>query len=175
MTRFLTTFRWFLLTATLLLTIAVVWSASSAPTRRKAPSTVTTSALVSRPAAKQVATKPATHAIAAKRAAPKATASSVAPVAAGTAGLKIYLDPETGQLGGPGNGAALANDIDPLNDSVDGLVEVRMPDGSYMLDMKGRFAEYAVIQTDASGKRVFRCVRSRAELMKPVPATTEDR
>ncbi len=100
-------------------------------------------------------------------------AAAVAKTAPGTAGLKIYLDPETGRLGAPPAGAqALAQDIDPLNESDAGLVQVRMPDGHYMMDLKGRFAENVVVQIDPSGRRVMRCVRSRAELLQSPVAPT---
>jgi hypothetical protein len=192
MNRFQTTFRLLLLTAVLLLATAVTLSATSATAKHRTSAAAAKHATAKAldvnggetkcadpacPAMTRVAAKPASVKSKPAAVTSKAATPASAPVAAGTAGLRIYLDPETGVLGGPANGAALANDIDPLNDSVEGLTEVRMPDGSYMLDMKGRFAEYAMIQTDANGKRVFRCVGSRKELLQPAPAPAprEDR
>jgi len=190
MNRFQTTFRLLLLAAALLLATAVALSATHAPAKRSTAAVAAKGApaMCADPrcpetkcvdaksvAVKQVAAKPKAAAVATQDAAPAAAAPAPAPIATGTAGLRIFLDPETGVLGGPGNSAALANDIDPLNDSVEGLTEVRMPDGSWMLDMKGRFAEYAVVQKDANGTLVFRCVGSRKELLQPLPAPREDR
>jgi hypothetical protein len=98
----------------------------------------------------------------------KSTATSEVASAPGEAGMRIYLDPETGTFGPPPAGAEPVGGINPLNDSDAGLVQVRLPDGSYMVDLEGRFQEYYVVQMTPSGKRVVKCVQDP----KQVPATS---
>jgi hypothetical protein len=88
------------------------------------------------------------------------TSPAATPVLApAEAGMRIYLDPETGTVGPPPAGAAVPDGINPLNDTDAGLVQVRLPDGSYMVDLEGRFEEYYVVQTTPTGKRLVKCVQ----------------
>jgi hypothetical protein len=87
---------------------------------------------------------------AAKRTATAARAAATTPgIVPGSAGLKAY--------------------IDPMNESDQGLVQQRLFDGSYMVDLQGRFKDYVILQLDPSGKRVFRCVRNARALQSAVP------
>ena len=79
--------------------------------------------------------------------------------------MAIERDPETGgwkpatrvdfQPTGPGG-------ID-LNQSIEDLPIVVMPDGSLMVDLQGRFASFSVVRRDASGRLVFGCIHDRKE------------
>jgi hypothetical protein len=79
------------------------------------------------------------------------------------AGMRIFRDPETGELGPPS--AAQAAELsakragtEDLEFSGAGLQEVHHPDGSVSMDLQGRFQEYAVIRRDANGHLVQGCV-----------------
>jgi len=122
------------------------------PTRAIAATPAPTSAQL---VAKAVAT-PAP----AKRAAHTARTTAATPVLApAEAGMRIYMDPETGTIGPRPAGMAVADGINPLNDTDAGLVQVRLPDGSYMIDLQGRFEEYYVVQMTPEGKRLVKCVQ----------------
>lgn len=98
----------------------------------------------------------------------KPTATPEVASAPGEAGMRIYMDPETGTYGPLPAGAEPVVSINPLNDSDEGLVRVQLPDGSLMVDLQGRFQEYFVVQMTPSGKRVVKCVQDP----KQVPATS---
>lgn len=154
-----TRFRFLLLAALSVLLAGLAWGAAGTPaTASKTPT---------------VARKARSHRSHAHKAAmPKAKSETK------SAGMRIYLDPESGQFtSAPVNDeTALMKDLDPLNDSDVGLQQVQLPDGSWMLDHKGRFAENAVIFVDPAGNKSFRCVKSRTELLEPIPnALREDR
>jgi hypothetical protein len=59
-----------------------------------------------------------------------------------------------------------------------GLVERRLADGTVMVDLQGRFREFAVAGADPSGHPRFRCVHDETALRRllgpwaPVPAQT---
>jgi hypothetical protein len=94
--------------------------------------------------------------------------ASIAPPA--TAGMRAYIDPETGRLGprpqGFEDGAALPD----LNDSGEGFVEVPGPNGSWMIDLQGRFQDYAVMTIGPDGRLVMSCVRNPKLLLQNGPA-----
>ena len=99
----------------------------------------------------------------------------VAPVA-GTAGMVIAIDPETGQLGAPN--AEQARQLQSLNLPVEGQATVTtMPDGSLRLNLNGTSVEYATIHVDANGKKVFGCTSNpnAAEMPAPTPAQLEEK
>ena len=102
-----------------------------------------------------------------RTAATKPTATPEVASAPADAGMRIYQDPETGTIGPPPAGAEPVGGINLLNDSDEGLVQVRLADGSYMVDLQGRFQEYYVVQMTPSGKRVVKCVQNPTQ----VPAT----
>jgi hypothetical protein len=97
------------------------------------------------------AAKPATH-----KAAKSATVAR--PATAGQAGMRIYKDPETGQISGHASLPAIGTDGLPVvDDNPTDLPQVRLADGSYMIDLQGYFQDYAIIRLDAQGHRVMSC------------------
>jgi hypothetical protein len=110
------------------------------------------------PAAQQVATVAPSKAHASRTT--QAAARTAAPA---EAGMWIYKDPETGTIGPRPAGAEPASSINPLNDSDAGLVQVQLPDGSYMVDLQGRFQDYYVLEMTPSGQRVVKCVQNPKE------------
>jgi hypothetical protein len=82
---------------------------------------------------------------------------SLANPAPGEAGMRAFLDPETGTIGGPVQ----------LNDGFDAqaseswrdeLVETRAADGSPMIDLKGHGQEYMMLHISLDGRRSVKCV-----------------
>jgi hypothetical protein len=57
-----------------------------------------------------------------------------------------------------------------------GLFEVRLPDGTVMVDLQGRFLEYSVARLDPAGLPRLACVNDRLALLlwlargEPAPA-----
>jgi hypothetical protein len=111
-----------------------------------------------------------------------AAATQPLPFAPGSAGMIVTIDPETGRLAAP-TPAVLAQLLGTrdltLNHSTEGLVERRMPDGSYMLDLQGRFREYYLVRIDADGGLHPSCLNESDAILKtlltpPAPAA-EDR
>jgi hypothetical protein len=76
-------------------------------------------------------------------------------MAPGEAGLRAFINPETGKVE-VGTGAAFEFDADTENalrrDS-EGLVEVRHADGSVSVDLQGRFQSVSMIHVDENGKK----------------------
>ena len=118
--------------------------------------------------------------------APRPAATSMTarplPLAPGSAGMIVTIDPETGRLAAP-TPAVLAQlfgtrDL-TLNHSTEGLVERRMPDGSYMLDLQGRFREYYLVRIDADGGLHPSCLNESDAILKtlltPPAPVAEDR
>ncbi len=99
---------------------------------------------------------------------------AVAP--AGAAGIRAFLDLETGRLlarppggdaGAPGDGRLGAHH--PLNTYAGDLLEEPLPDGGYMVDLQGRFQSAVVATIDpVSGESAIDCVVATA------PAEAED-
>jgi hypothetical protein len=92
---------------------------------------------------------PATHARANHRAAPKTNAPA-------QAGLRAYLDPETGTIGSPPNAAIHPGPAETV--IVPAPVEGHATDGSPMLELRGALQEYAVLRIGPDGRRTMRCV-----------------
>jgi len=90
------------------------------------------------------------------------TPAEAAPVAA--AGLVAFIDPATGGLTTnptEEQRAAMRTALAALvNDSGEGLVEVRLPDGSVVMDLQGRFQEAVVVQVTPDGTRHMQCIGS---------------
>jgi len=66
--------------------------------------------------------------------------------------------------------------------STAGLVAVRLPDGTMMLDLQGRFREFSVARIDSCGRVRFGCVHGADTLRqalesrtRPAPAAFEER
>jgi hypothetical protein len=105
---------------------------------------------------------------------PTATTAVAATPSAAPAepGMRAYLDPETGLIGGPG---ALPP---PSPEEAQALVpelqaepvETVLPDGSVMLELNGRGLEYFVLQLDADGNPVVRCVQDPKTALRTAPS-----
>ena len=107
----------------------------------------------------------------------QAPAESAPPVAA--AGLVAFIDPATGGLTATPTEeqrAAMRTALAALvYDSGEGLVEVRLPDGSVVMDLQGRFQEAVVIQVKPDGTQHRQCLGSVPDaaatpLSAPAPA-----
>jgi hypothetical protein len=94
------------------------------------------------------------------QAAAQTPAEAAPPVAA--AGLVAYIDPATGGLTAAPTEeqrAAMRTALAALvNDSGEGLVEVRLPDGSVVMDLQGRFQEAVVVQVAPDATRHMQCI-----------------
>ena len=95
--------------------------------------------------------------------------TGAAPVVA-EAGMRIYRDPETGDIGMPGP-EHMVTDAN-ANQDVSDLKQVRLPDGSVMIDLQGRFQETMIMTIDAKGQRAVRCATDpkAADLKAPAAA-----
>ena len=95
------------------------------------------------------------------------------PMPVGSAGLRAYMDPETGSMTTVQPVGMEPVEIDPNNDSDVGLQQVQLPAGrGVMIDLQGRYQEYMVVRLDACGHRVFNCEKNPAILkaMMSTPA-----
>ncbi len=96
-------------------------------------------------------------------------------------GMVVAVDPETGALVLPTPEQRLrltpAERTGLLRTS-SGLAEQRLPDGSVMVDLQGRFREFTVVQAGPSGVLRLGCVHDQAALRRllqpaaPVPTPT---
>lgn len=94
-------------------------------------------------------------------------------------GLLAFIDPETGLIGGPISSLLAPMDLGQTAAAGE-PVEVRLPDGSYMLDLQGTGMEYLTLHVDALGKRTLRCVHGAAHAhaslsVVPVPPAPVER
>ena len=102
--------------------------------------------------------------------------------APGTAGLRAYLDPETGELtAGLAPQSEMEFDADlqnALRRDDEGLEVRHHANGMVSMDLQGRYQSVSVVHVDENGKR-FVCTHDAAEveraLTEPIsqPATTE--
>ncbi len=77
-------------------------------------------------------------------------------------GFKVYLDPKTGALSDQPVGEPTNMTLDhlravALNQSTEGLEIVRMPDGSEIVNLEGRFQHALEIHIADGGALVVRC------------------
>ena len=71
-----------------------------------------------------------------------------------SAGMRVYLDPETGLIGSmPADAAAEPE----LNTEGAGLTPVVQADGSLMVDLEGRFEMYSTVTLGSDKRPVFQC------------------
>ena len=78
---------------------------------------------------------------------------------AGAAGMKVYLDPETGELQA-GSVAAAQNELDidtqnAVRRDTEGLALVRHANGAVSMDLQGRYQSVATIRIDENGAATF--------------------
>jgi len=85
------------------------------------------------------------------------------PEPVGSAGMVVGIDPETGKLGMPSrefrDALAASRENPALSRSMEGLQVIHRPDGSRMVDLRGRFQEYAVIRITPDGRKEQTCVQ----------------
>jgi hypothetical protein len=163
--------RVFLLAGTLLVLAGIAWGAAARP-HSSAPSTI---AVVSPAPAQTVNPQPAPVLATARVASKHVTSQSQTPVqksslAAGEAGMRIFKDPETGEIGPPSaeNAAIIARDAGPEVD-VTKLPVVQLPNGGYELLIDGKNEDAMIMQIDAKGNRVVRCVQDQKAALKQTP------
>jgi hypothetical protein len=75
--------------------------------------------------------------------------------------MVVGIDPETGRLGMPSPEDMLqlsAPERIGLMRSAAGLEAVRLPDGTVMINLQGRFMDYSVVRLDAAGRPRIGCV-----------------
>lgn len=89
------------------------------------------------------------------------TPSAAEPV--GAAGMVVGIDPETGKVGMPSRefrDALRESHGNPaMSRSMEGLQVIHRPDGSRMIDLRGRFQEYTVIRVTPDGRKEQVCVQ----------------
>jgi hypothetical protein len=118
------------------------------------------------------ATQPAAAAATTQPVAP-ATAAIAPGATAVEAGMRAFIEPETGQLGTPAEMPAVTEDATKVAQDP---VLVHMPDGSDMLELNGACTDYAIIKLDANGKKVVSCVEDpKAAQQAPPAPQREDR
>lgn len=82
---------------------------------------------------------------------------------AGTSGMKVYKDPETGEfLDSPPEtlpAEIQRTDEDAISTSHEGLeiIEVDKPGGGFIINLKGRFRQHQTATKDADGNVTIRC------------------
>ena len=153
----------------------IAWGAVSRPAGQARPAAAHASvapASVTQAPVAVVSPAPAAAAAPATRTTSPSSRAENATVA-GQAGMRIFRDPVTGEIGPPpaDAGAHMESAVIPTDDA--GLRQVRLPDGSYMVDLQGRYEESMVMQIDANGNRVVRCVDDpkKALQQKPTPVS----
>jgi hypothetical protein len=113
-----------------------------------------------------------------------AVVSQPAPAPPAVSGAVIAVDPETGQLGMPTAAQLLelsAAERNGLLRTSAGLSEVRLPDGSWMVDLQGRFMEFSLVGLDPLGRTWLLPVNEETPLRRlltqppsaPTPAAEE--
>lgn len=77
----------------------------------------------------------------------------------GSAGMVTGLDPETGRPGKPTASQRAAMRMRDLDRSSEGLRETRRPDGTRVIELEGRFQEYAIVRILPDGRKEQSCVQ----------------
>jgi hypothetical protein len=105
--------------------------------------------------------------------APAASAVTAPTTVVGAAGMRIFKDPETGEIGMPTADQSAVLETDANSEDMTGLTQVTLPDGSVMIDLQGRFQESMVMQITPSGERVVTCTRDVKKTLAQTPTTTQ--
>lgn len=85
-------------------------------------------------------------------AADRAVTQQAQPTPHGTAGMRIYVDPDTGEVGVPPAGSQAAVPDAAFSTSSDGLREVPSPESGSMVDLQGRFRSPLMATIGPEGK-----------------------
>jgi len=92
-----------------------------------------------------------------------------------TAGMRVYLDPETGEVTGtPPASAVIELDAEmqyTLRHDDEGLVMVKHANGATSLDLQGRYGDVSVVRIDENGKATY-CNDSEEAVVKNLSDTT---
>ena len=86
------------------------------------------------------------------------------------AGLRAFIDPETGLLTSTTGFLPPADAFAPTVD-VANLPQIAMPDGSFMIDTSG-IVDNFVLQLDLLGHRTFQCSQDTRHLQAPADLST---
>ena len=72
--------------------------------------------------------------------------------------MRIFKDPETGEIGPPTaeNAAAIARESEPPMD-VTNIPQVQLPNGGWELLLDGRIEDAVIMKIDSKGNRVMSC------------------
>jgi hypothetical protein len=115
-------------------------------------------------------------AMAATQANATAPAAEVETLAPAEAGMRVYRDPETGELTSTPSAADLeaAKDADLRAETLRDPVQTVMPDGSVMMELNGHGQEYFMMSVDKDGNRTTECVQdpkaaAKAPAVAPKP------
>ena len=118
------------------------------------------------------------------KATPKAKVASPAAkpateTAAGTSGMVIALDPESGTLGMP-NTTQMQElkaqmSLDETSHSSAGVTTTVMPDGSLRLNLNDTYRDYAIVNIGTNGKRIIGCASNPNAVEQPAPTTLEEK
>jgi hypothetical protein len=157
-----------LVAGTLIVLASIAWGAAYHPHARVSR-TAATSSTAPRPA---VAATAPTAAVTAPTAAVTPVRATVEPTpAAGQAGMRIFRDPETGEIGPPTaeNAAAIAREAGEPVDNAH-LPVVRLPNGGYELLIDGKIEDAMVMTIDKKGNRVVKCVQNDPTAHQQEPA-----
>lgn len=125
-------------------------------------------------AAKSAPAKPARIASSTKKSVP-ATARKSAPVTATKkgapieAGMRAYIDPETGTFTSLPEVSAIGTDGIPGDVAVV-LVETPLPGRGYTIDLQGTLQDYSILHIDAKGNRHQSCTKDPRTALKCVHA-----
>ena len=145
----------------------------AAPKKEPAAKPAKVSSKASSARATAVAPAKATAKVKPTSAAKAAPVAAAPKAAAATAGMRVYLDPETGTLGGIPAGAT-TDAIDLSAEEVGEPVLTVLPDGSLMVDLNGTCQEFATIHRAPDGRIHMRCAqgpRPSAKNAKVTPVT----
>jgi len=158
--------RLFIVAGAVLALASIAWSVSSRPR--------TASPVASSPAPTaqaQAAAVPAVAPHAASHAA-KQTIATTQTLPAGSAGMRIFRDPETGEIGPPTAENLRQLQLEQRSQSVRGNTEMRtitLPNGTVELINDGQVEDAIIVQVDAQGHRVMRCVENQKTALKQTP------
>jgi len=161
-----------LLLAALGLAAVAVTAIAARPRPQAAPPPVAVATPI--PAAAPAAPVAEAVATPAAQARPQSIAPAADAFAPGTAGMRVQLDPETGGLA-PAKSTSSMESAEALglSHSSEGLRQVVLPDGSVMVDLEGRFQEYAIMEIGPDGRKRMRCVQQPQQLQPATPRVEE--